>query len=41
MIPPLTVNKEQIDHGLSVLEEAVLEYQNELHMQLSGSYQKV
>jgi 4-aminobutyrate aminotransferase len=41
MIPPLTVNKEQIDHGLSVLEEAVLEYQNELHMQLSGSYQNV
>ncbi|WP_301336205.1 aspartate aminotransferase family protein [Fictibacillus arsenicus] len=41
MIPPLTVNKEQIDYGLSVLEEAVLEYQNELHMQLSGSYQNV
>jgi 4-aminobutyrate aminotransferase len=39
MIPPLTVTKEQIDHGLQVLEEAIFEYQAELQGELSGHYQ--
>lgn len=39
MIPPLTVNSEQIDHGLAVLEEALYEYQAELSAQLSGQFQ--
>jgi 4-aminobutyrate aminotransferase len=30
MIPPLIVNKEQIDEGLCVLEEALKEYESEI-----------
>jgi 4-aminobutyrate aminotransferase len=30
MIPPLTISKDEIDHGLKVLEEAVYEYQSSL-----------
>ena len=41
MIPPLTINQEQIDHGLAVLEEALHEHQAELESQMSGNYQNV
>ena len=28
MIPPLTITKEQIDDGLTVLDEALMEFEN-------------
>ncbi|MET3729259.1 4-aminobutyrate aminotransferase [Fictibacillus halophilus] len=39
MIPPLTINQEQIDQGLAVLEESLEEYLVEVHAQLSENYQ--
>lgn len=39
MIPPLTINQEQIDQGLAVLEESLTEYMVEVHAQLSENYQ--
>jgi 4-aminobutyrate aminotransferase len=39
MIPPLTVTEEQIDLGLSVLEEALAEYQAELQSRMSEHFQ--
>lgn len=39
MIPPLTINQEQIDQGLAVLEESLTEYMAEVHAQLSENYQ--
>ena len=30
MIPPLTVTKEQIDDGLTMLEKAIIRYTNEI-----------
>ncbi|MBH0161496.1 aspartate aminotransferase family protein [Fictibacillus sp. 26RED30] len=39
MIPPLTINHEQIDQGLAVLEESLEEYLDEVHAQLSENYQ--
>lgn len=32
MIPPLTITKEQLKYGLSILDEAILEYENEVGM---------
>jgi 4-aminobutyrate aminotransferase len=37
MIPPLIVNKEQIDEGLRVLEEALTEYETEIGVNTTGS----
>ncbi|ANC79305.1 aspartate aminotransferase family protein [Fictibacillus nanhaiensis] len=39
MIPPLTINQEQIDQGLAVLQESLEEYLDEVHAQLSENYQ--
>ncbi|MBY6038048.1 aspartate aminotransferase family protein [Fictibacillus nanhaiensis] len=39
MIPPLTINKEQIDQGLFILEEAITEYQTEIQAELNKHYQ--
>ncbi|MGM0804100.1 MAG: aspartate aminotransferase family protein [Bacillota bacterium] len=39
MIPPLTINQDQIDQGLTVLEESLTEYLVEVHAQLSKNYQ--
>jgi 4-aminobutyrate aminotransferase len=32
MIPPLTVNQEQIDEGLQMLDEALYAYEREIHI---------
>ncbi|KZE69540.1 4-aminobutyrate aminotransferase [Fictibacillus phosphorivorans] len=39
MIPPLTVNTDQIDQGLAILEESLYEYQAELQSPKSEQFQ--